>query len=873
MIPAVGAPGALATRGDMPRIQTFNVAPKIPDALKPLHELAYDLAWTWHPEAERLFRRIDAELWQEVNANPVALLGRASQDTLERVAADESFLRHLARVIETMAEDAQAPTWYARTSGGPVPQPPPGTLVAYFCAEFGLTEALPIYSGGLGVLAGDHLKSASCVGLPLVGVGLAYQEGYFHQYLNTDGWQQEAPYDNDFQMLPMRRTRRADGAQATVDVLIEGRMVRIRVWEVQVGRTRLFLLDTNTPTNHPDDRNITYRLYGGDRDYRCKQEIVLGIGGFYALQAMGIEPTVFHMNEGHSAFMALARIADLRRRAGLDFTAAREACAATNVFTTHTPVPAGFDIFSRAQLDRFLPRVHEELGITREAFYRMGAHDNDPRAERGFNMAYLALRASGWVNGVSQLHGQVARSMWQCLWPGAEPNEVPIAGITNGIHHLTWVGEEMRNLLDRYLGDKWRTDPVAPGTWSAVEKIPDPELWRAHERGRERLVTFVRQRAAWQAQRMRLPPADVAALGEVLDPAALTIGFARRFATYKRATLFLRDPERLRRMLLDEERPVQFVFAGKAHPQDTPAKEIIQRLVHFAKDPAIRRKLVFVEEYDMGVARRLVQGVDVWLNNPRRPKEASGTSGMKVVPNAGLNLSVLDGWWAEAWDGDNGWAIGHGESYDDPDVGDAIEARELMELLEHHVIPEFYQRGADHLPHRWIARIKRSMVTLSGVFNTDRMVREYGERMYFPASREAVRMQADGWALSRALAEEAGRLEVGWDETRFGEVRIEAPYDLILGEPVEIIAEVYLGRVLPGDVIVESFGGMVDGSRNIVDGDVTEFERVGDGAPGWHRYKGTWQPRAAGHNGCLLRLRPRFSRAAPARELPVRFWE
>jgi len=858
----------------MPRIQTFNVAPNIPEALRPLQELAYDLAWTWNPEAERLFRRVDDSLWQEVNGNPVALLGRASQETLKRLSEDPSFLRHLERVIHALADEAQVPTWYGREVGGPVPRPPEGTLVAYFCAEFGLTEALPIYSGGLGVLAGDHLKSASSVGLPLVAVGLAYQEGYFHQYLNSDGWQQEAPYDNDFQMLPMRRTRFPDGQQVSVDILIEGRIVRVRVWDVKVGRTRLFLLDTNSPHNHPDDRNITYRLYGGDKDYRCKQEIVLGVGGFYVLQAMGITPTVFHMNEGHSAFMGLARIADLRRKSGLSFAEAREALAASNVFTTHTPVPAGFDIFSKQQLDRFMPLVHEELGIDRDAFYRMGAHENDPNSERGFNMAFLALRCSGWVNGVSQLHGQVSRSMWQCLWPGSEANEVPIAGITNGIHHLTWVGEEMRELLERYLGEKWRTDPAAPGAWAAVEKIPDPELWRAHERGRERMVTFVRERAAAQATRIRMPQSDVAALSEVLDPRALTIGFARRFATYKRATLFLRDPERLRKLLLDEERPIQFVFAGKAHPMDTPAKELIQQLVHFAKDPAIRRKIVFVEEYDMGVARRLVQGVDVWLNNPRRPKEASGTSGMKVVPNAGLNLSVLDGWWAEAWDGDNGWAIGGGETYEDAELGDAIEARELLEILENQVIPDFYARGADHLPHRWVARMKRSMATLSGVFNTDRMVREYGERMYFPAAKEALRMAQGDWSLARDLAKEAGRLDAGWGDTRIGEVKIEASYDLVLGQPVEMALEVFLGGVLPGDVIVEAMGGIVDGVRRIVDGELTEFMRVGDGsASGWHRYKGTWLPRSAGHNGCMLRLRPRFSRGAPARELAVRFWE
>jgi len=855
-----------------PRIQTFNVAPRIPESLTPLLELAYDLTWSWTPEAERLFRRIDPELWVTVNSNPVALLGRVSQDTLERLADDESFLRHMARANDEIADEHMRETWFERRKEADITTPG-APLVAYFCAEYGLTEALPIYSGGLGVLAGDHLKAASNIGLPFVGVGLAYQEGYFHQYLNVDGWQQEAPYDNDFQMLPIRRAKFPDGTQASVEVPIEGRAVRVRIWEARVGRTRLLLLDTNSPHNRTDDRNITYRLYGGDKDYRCKQEIVLGIGGFYALQAMGLTPTVYHMNEGHSAFMALARIADLRRNTGLSFADAREACAASNIFTTHTPVPAGFDIFSRDQLDRFLPRVHEELGVDRKALYRLGAHENDPHADRGFNMAYLALRASGWVNGVSQLHAVVSRGMWQRLWPGAEAHEVPIAGVTNGIHTPTWVGEEMRDLLDRYLGERWRRDPGAAGAFGAVDRMPDAELWRTHERARERLVTFVRDRSVGAGARLRLPPQDIAALGEVLDPRVLTIGFARRFATYKRATLLLKHPERLKRLLLDPERPIQLIFAGKAHPQDIPAKELIQELVHFARNPEVRRRIVFVEEYDMGVARRLVQGVDVWLNNPRRPKEASGTSGMKVVCNGGLNLSVLDGWWAEAYDGDNGWAIGHGESYEDAANGDEIEARELLEVLEHQVVPEFYARGPDHLPHRWIARMKRSMSTLGAFFSTDRMVREYAERMYFPATLEHEAMARSAWQRASALAQQAARLERGWHEVRFGEAQVDAPYDLVLGQPITIAIDVYLGAIEPGDVVVESVGGLVDGARRVQIGEVTRFVRVRDGQPGWHRYEGTWTPKMAGHNGCLVRLQPAFERGSPARELAIKFWE
>ncbi|TNF38252.1 MAG: alpha-glucan family phosphorylase [Deltaproteobacteria bacterium] len=851
----------------MARIHTFSVAPALPEPLKPLEALAHDLSWSWHPEAMRLFWRIDPQLWRDLNGNPVALLGQVGQARLEALVEDGAFMAHLHRVRDVVAAEQ------ARASDV-VGEGAEDVLVAYFCAEFGLSEALPIYSGGLGVLAGDTLKSASAVGLPFVAVGLAYQEGYFHQYLNVDGWQQEDPYDNDFATLPMRRATRPDGSHAAVEVRIEGRRVKIRIWEVTVGRTRLLLLDTNDPDNAAEDRAITYRLYGGGSELRCKQEIVLGIGGFFALRAMGVQPTVYHMNEGHSAFMALARIRDLVQTSGLGFAEAREACAATNVFTTHTPVPAGFDVFSDAQLARYLPTMHDDLGLERRELLALGAHEHDPALSRGFNMAYLALRLSGWVNGVSQLHAEVSREMWQRLWPGYAAAEVPIVGVTNGIHTRTWLDEEMGELLERYLGEDVNRAPATTVRWELVDRVPDAELWRAHERARERLVSFVRERATRQARRMGLPPHHVEAASEVLDPRALTIGFARRFATYKRATLLLRQQDRLRALLTDEHRPVQLVFAGKAHPQDVPAKELIKDLVHFARDPAIRRRLVFVEEYDMGVARHLVQGVDVWLNNPRRPKEASGTSGMKVVPNGGLNLSVLDGWWAEAYDGGNGWAIGAGELYDDVEQGDDIESRILLNLLEEQVIPEFYGRGPDGLPRRWIARMKHSMKGLTFFFSTDRMVLEYAEKLYLPATRAGALDIRTDHAAARATAARVGRLEGGWPKVRIGEVAVDAPYDLTIGQEVRIEAPVYLGDVAADDVVVEAIGGRVDSDRAVVDGVTVPMARASEvDVEGWYRYRGSWHPRETGHSGLTVRVRPRFERGAPARDFPVKLWE
>lgn len=851
----------------MPRIQTFNVTPSIPAALSRLEALAHDLAFSWHPEVTALFAEIDPDGWDRCNHNPVALLARVAESRLEALSRSPEFVARVERVAASTEASVNAAPWLADHERE-------NTLVAYFCAEFGLSESLPIYSGGLGVLAGDHVKAASDLGLPFVGIGLAYQEGYFRQYLNHDGWQQEDPYDNDFRMLPIRPVFRADGEPLTVDVAVEDRTVRVRTWEVTVGRARVYLLDTNLGENAPEDRVITYRLYGGDRDYRCKQEIILGFGGFYVLQALGLSPTVYHLNEGHSAFMGLARIADLRDRHGLSFDVAREVCAATSLFTTHTPVPAGFDIFSRAQLDRFLPRIHERLGIDRAAFLRLGAHEGDAQLERGFNMAYLALRTSGMVNGVSLLHGEVSREMWRRLWPGLDGDEVPILGLTNGIHVGTWVAPEMRALHDAHLGPDWRDERALAQHPASFGAVPADAIWTTHESLRARLVNFVRTRARRQAERLRLPARDVELAADVLDPDVLTIGFARRFATYKRATLLLKDKDRLRALLTDPDRPVQFIFAGKAHPQDLPAKELIQELVHFARDPAVRRRIAFVEEYDMGVARHLVQGVDVWLNNPRRPKEASGTSGMKVVINGGLNLSVLDGWWAEAWDGDNGWAIGRGEIHDDPELGDAIEARELLEILETQVIPEFYDRGEGGVPTRWMARVKHSMDTLATRFSTGRMVRDYSRHFYLPASAAGLADAAGGFEGARDRARAANAIAAHWSGVRFGDVRFEAPYDIKLGAPVPVTVDVHLGAIPATDVVVELIAGHLAGNRAVVSPTRLALAPTGD-APrdGWLRYSGVWTPGEAGHSGCLVRCRPTFGANAPAREIPVRFWE
>ncbi len=639
---------------------TFRVIPSLPASLERLRDLAYNLSWAWNHDAIDLFRRLDRDLWETTLHNPVLMLGTIRQERLEEVMADDGFMAHLERVGRDLDRYMQARnTWYSKNCPNG-----DGARIAYFSAEFGLTECLRIYSGGLGILAGDHLKSASDLGLPLVGVGLLYQQGYFRQYLNPDGWQQEQYPDNDFYNLPLTLERQLSGAPLTVEVEYPGRTVKAQVWRVQVGRVPLYLLDTNVEGNRPDDRDITDQLYGGDSDMRIRQEILLGIGGIRALEILGLRPTVCHMNEGHSAFLALERIRLLMQDCQLTFAEAREAAMAGNVFTTHTPVPAGIDRFHPDLIDQYFSGYYPRLGLSRHEFLGLGRmNPNDPNGY--FCMAVLAMRLAYRINGVSQLHGRVSRQMWQEVWPQVPADEVPILGITNGIHPRSWISNDMAGLYDRYLGPRWSDRPADAKIWQQATRIPDEELWRTHERRRERLVTFARGRLRDHLEQQGGSPSEIGHADEVLDPEALTIGFARRFATYKRATLLFRDLERLARILGDKDRPVQLIFAGKAHPQDNAGKELIRQIIHLARRQEFRNRIVFLEDYDMDVARYLVQGVDVWLNTPRRPHEASGTSGMKATANGGLNLSILDGWWDEGYTPDTGWAIGGGEEYRD----------------------------------------------------------------------------------------------------------------------------------------------------------------------------------------------------------------
>ncbi|MBN1105941.1 MAG: alpha-glucan family phosphorylase, partial [Deltaproteobacteria bacterium] len=703
-------------------IKTLDVKPKIPVSLKSLSELSFNLWFVWNPDAESLFRRINPDLWEETRENPVEFIGRLRQSELNGLATDEGFCAHLDRVkqeFDRYISEKPDPGLFGGT-GQPF-------QVAYFTAECGVADCLPIYSGGLGMLAGDHLKSASDLRLPVVGVSLAYQKGYFRQYLIQDGWQMESYPMNQFNTMPMSLVRDKRGETVQVSLDLKGEEVKLQAWQVNIGRIRLYLLDTNLKENSPSAREITSQLYGGDREMRIRQEMILGIGGVKMLRAMGLDPAVFHMNEGHSAFAVFERIRQLREERGLSFNEALELVKVSSVFTTHTPVPAGIDTFHPDLIRAYFEGFAKSMGISVAVLLGFGRQDPRDRDEE-FSMAVLALRLSSWNNAVSRLHGQVSRKMWQRIWPKTPEADLPLGHVTNGVHIPSWISKPMAENYDRYLGPRWIEDPDNVKIWERVDKIPDTELWRTHERGRERLVAFTRMRLRAQLAKRGASNRELALADEVLNTEILTIGFARRFAPYKRAHLILRDIGRLEKILTSEKVPVQIIFAGKAHPQDRPGKELIKQIIQTTNKETLRRHMVFLEDYDLDIARTMVQGVDIWLNTPRRPLEACGTSGMKAVANGALHLSVLDGWWEEGYERELGWAIGNGEEYEDHEFQDELESRALYDILEKDIIPIFYERGPDGLPRRWLAMMKASMHKLCPMFNTHRMVSEYWER-------------------------------------------------------------------------------------------------------------------------------------------------
>ncbi len=836
----------------MDHIRTFTVVPALPEPIARLRELAYNLWWCWNPDGFELFRRLDFDLWEKVEHNPVKMLSSISQARLEQAAKDRAYLAQMDRGLDSLYVYMSQRTWFDEHHKDLADK-----TIAYFSMEFGLHESLPIYSGGLGVLSGDHLKSASDLGLPLVGVGLLYRQGYFHQYLTSDGWQLEDYPHLEFHQMPITLERDAQGEPVTVEVDMRGRPVVAQIWRCQVGRVPLYLLDSDVPENRAEDRQITAQLYGGDREMRIRQEVLLGVGGVRALEVLGIQPAVCHMNEGHSAFLALERIVMMMDKCGLSYPEAREAVMATNVFTTHTPVPAGIDTFAPHLVDAYMGHYASKMGIGRQEFMSLGRVDPGNNNEP-FCMAILALRLAGGTNGVSEIHGGVSREMWRRVWPSVPVNEVPIGGITNGVHVRSWLSIDMAQLFDRYLGPDWADDPVDKDIWQRVDEIPDAELWRTHERRRERLVAVTRHKLREQYQRRGAPPAELKFAEEVLDPDSLTIGFARRFAPYKRATLLFRDVDRVTKILTDPDRPAQIIFAGKAHPNDNLGKELIKQVIQIARRPELRRKIVFIEDYDVNFARYLVQGVDVWLNTPTPKHEASGTSGMKVPPNGGINFSTMDGWWPEAYDGENGWSIGDGRSYPDQGYQDHVEAESLYDLLDKEIIPLFYDRTADGLPRRWLARMKASMRTIPPVFNTNRMVVDYTEQYYVDAAGRWERLTADNFTAARELAQWRDDMARRWAQVRIMSVQANESRELSVGDSFDVQARVHLGSIRPDEICVELFHGGIDphGQISVGRGEIMACQGE-TSTDGTYRFAGAIPCQTSGQHGYAVRIVPK----------------
>ena len=826
----------------MRALRSFTVQPRLPGRLASLHALAMNLRWSWDDRTQDLFRWVEPEAWEASGHDPIRLLALVDRRRLDALAADRAFLSFMAEVHDDLRRDLEADRWFQGRAGGL-------RSVAYFSPEFGIAEALPQYSGGLGVLAGDHLKAASGLGVPLVGVGLFYHQGYFRQELNPDGWQKERYVDLDPHVMALSPV---EGARVEVD--LAGKPLLARIWKAQVGRVPLYMLDTDVEENDDDCRTVTDRLYGGDSEHRLRQEILLGVGGVRALEQLGHEPQVFHSNEGHAGFLGLERV----RRAIVDddltFDQAIEAVRAGTVFTTHTPVPAGMDRFPRGLMEHYFKAWADECEVDFDRVMALGHQPGEP-PDAPFNMAVMGLRLAASSNGVSKLHGVVSREIFAPVWPGVPVEELPIGSVTNGVHSRTWVSQEMRDLFDRHVLPEWHE--AGHDRWSRIEDVGDDELWRARQQARERLVAFVRRRLRESALARGLSEPDTAWCDEAFDPGVLTIGFARRFAPYKRATLLLSQGERLKKLLLDGDRPIQLLFAGKAHPADDLGKDLIRQVVQFSRQPDVRHRVAFLEDYDMALARTLLQGCDVWLNTPRRPLEACGTSGEKAALNGGLNLSIRDGWWDEYFDGENGWAIASTEGWDDLGRRDQAEAASLFDLLERQVVPLFYERAPGRPPVRWLQRVRRSLRTLGPEVSASRMVRDYVADLYEPAAAGADRMLTDNHDRAKALSAWKHHVVEGWSDVAVGEIESDSQA-VDLGRDRSVSAEVALGTLGPDDVDVQLLHGPVGPTDELTDTSIATMTLRSPAAAkdGAYRYEGSFTCERAGRYGFTVRVVP-----------------
>lgn len=852
----------------MPKVHPFTVIAALPESLQPLRALASNLWWTWNHAARNLFIRISKEK-SLTKLNPIELINSLSTQEINLLAKDKGFLAQLDVITKSFEQYKESRTWFTTEL-----QAPQDMKIAYFSLEFGLHESLFLYSGGLGVLAGDHLKAASDLGVPISAVGLLYYEGYFSQYLNADGWQQESYPRINLTKQPITPALDASGKQISVAVNINNVDVIVKAWKTEVGNITLYLLDTNVDENELPYRAITSRLYGGDVHTRIQQEIILAIGGLRTLRALNIEPDVFHMNEGHSAFLAFEQIRELCIKKNLDFSEALLAVKSCNLFTTHTPVPAGNDVFPRELIEQYFSDFAKELGVKTDTLLKLGRVDENNNDEP-FSMTVLALRASLFSNGVSRLHGHVSRNLWSNIWPGLPLEETPIQHVTNGIHTATWTGRDMADLYDRYLGPNWRNLTFLPETWESVDLIPDEELWRIRCRSRSLLVSYCRDRLRAQLTRRGAGRVEIENASQELNPEALTIGFARRFATYKRAALLLHDIERLIRIVNTSAKPVQFIFSGKAHPADNLGKDLIMRLIHAQRRPELRGKFVFLEDYDMNVARRMVQGVDIWLNNPRRPLEACGTSGIKVAVNGGLHMSVLDGWWFEAYDGENGFSIGQGEEYDDRSYQDEVESRAIYDLLEREMIPMFFNRSPSGVPEDWMNIIKHSIKHISPNFSAARMVAEYSKDYYCAIGQRNREIQRNDFKEIKETCKKIERFKNNWQHIKILNVETNNLDHLALGKTLPVKVTAQLGQFLPEELAVEVRFGLLDVTSQMHS---SKIVRLVKGQPssqaGVYVFEGTLEAIHAGTFGLSVRIVPVIE-GKPCATVPslITWWE
>ena len=833
----------------MDHLQTFQVFPNIPEPLSFLEELSRNLWWCWQRDAVELFRRIEPRLWKEAGRNPIVFLTHIPQERLKELAMDEGFLAHQQRVKERFENLVCVPVDLSESPFGPQ------ETIAYFSMEFGIHESLPLFAGGLGILAGDHLKAASNMALPLTGVGLLYRQGYFCQFLDQDGWQQEEYPEINLYHLPVERALDRLGNEVHVSVTGPDGEIRAIVWKIKVGRVPLYLLDTNLPENPPEVRDITSRLYADEPKIRLSQEVLLGIGGMRALESMGISPMVCHMNEGHSAFSSLERLAQTMSAYHVDLKTALEIVPRTTVFTTHTPVAAGQDDFPAELVRPFISPLQKRLGTTSDKILSWGQPVGSG-PDGHVSMFVLGLHMAQYCNGVSQLHGNVARRLWSHLWPGRLEDEIPISHVTNGVHILSWISHENDMLFKRYLGPEWYLHPWNPDLIEHIDDIYDEELWSAHTMSNSRLIRMCRELMVKQYSRRNAPRAMMDDVESALDQDILTIAFARRFAVYKRVNLMLHDPDRLEAILNSETQPVQIIFAGKAHPQDHEGKEMIKRLVQFARRPSVRHRIVFLEDYDINMARHLVQGADVWFNTPRRPFEACGTSGMKAAINGVLNVSILDGWWCEGYSEERGWSIGNGEEYTDPAYQDAVESQALYNVLENDIIPCFYERKNGGTPLRWIKMMKESMKMALRSFSSLRMVSEYEKRFYLPAAQRLHALLENDASEARGLSVRHDRLQAHWKDIRIEPPVRETAGPFRVGETFRVTAKVHLGELQPDEVEVEICYGYLKSVNNLAASNTEQMTVLEDRGNGQYLYVCIITCRDSGRYGFTARVTP-----------------